>query len=710
MGGWRRNLILLAAWLPIVAGAEVKVLFDFVEEFDGSAGQANALRGARIGDSEDGAGGLRVQTHTYDEFPAVEFLPERERWDLSPFAWVSVGLRNTGTTRVRVKGRCVDANTPRLFNWRARHVDLDPGERKRLSIPIERRPGGLVGLYGYPGGILELNAVDPEAVERVLLWVIRPSERHEFVVEDIRAGGQRRCPSIRIAEQSGKPFLPIIDRFGQYIHEEWPTKIDSVDEMMSAHEAELEQIREEPRPTGFNRYGGYEGGPQLEATGFFRTEKVDGTWWLVDPEGRLFFSHGVCAVRTREYTVVEEREHLFEWLPDRDAEFAECYVQSGELGRIVFGRYEGRDMLCFSFHKANLIRKYGARDWLREFERMSVLRLRSWGMNTIGAFPPPAPEFYHEEGNRIPYVRVIWSGSAARLRGSEGVWTRFPDPFDPSFREAIEDGMRSMAEREIDDPYCIGFFVDNELDFGNETYLARATLQSPARQGAKQVFMQDLQEKYGTIDALNRAWETRYACWDDFLDAREQPGRSALPDLRAFNQKVVSSYYKQAREAVKALAPNQLYLGSRFAARWNEQTIAAAAEFCDVVTINLYDYTLAYIDENLPEQIDVPILIGEFNFGAYDRGHFFGGTKPVPTQERRARQYIQYVEEALRHPNIVGTHWFKYVDYAVSGKFQDGTNLQNGLVDSADQPYVETVDAVRQIGRSMYPIRLGKDE
>ena len=37
-------------------------------------------------------------------------------------------------------------------------------------------------------------------------------------------------------------------------------------------------------------------GPKLRATGFFRAEKVGGKWWLVDPEGHLFFSLGVTCV------------------------------------------------------------------------------------------------------------------------------------------------------------------------------------------------------------------------------------------------------------------------------------------------------------------------------------------------------------------------------------------------------------------------------
>lgn len=44
-----------------------------------------------------------------------------------------------------------------------------------------------------------------------------------------------------------------------------------------------------------DQYGGIRGRAQ-KATGFFRTEKIDGRWWLVDPEGNLFLNKGIVAV------------------------------------------------------------------------------------------------------------------------------------------------------------------------------------------------------------------------------------------------------------------------------------------------------------------------------------------------------------------------------------------------------------------------------
>lgn len=43
-----------------------------------------------------------------------------------------------------------------------------------------------------------------------------------------------------------------------------------------------------PTPTPTTVYGGRADVPRLDATGFFRVEKVRERWWLIDPEGAPF--------------------------------------------------------------------------------------------------------------------------------------------------------------------------------------------------------------------------------------------------------------------------------------------------------------------------------------------------------------------------------------------------------------------------------------
>ena len=103
----------------------------------------------------------------------------------------------------------------------------------------------------------------------------------------------------------------------------------------------------------------------------------------------------------------------------------------------------------------------------------------------------------------------------------------------------------------------------------------------------------------------------------------------------------------------------------------------------------------------------MPVIIGEFHFGALDRGMFHTGLRRTESQQDRADKYASYVRGALRHRQIVGTHWFQYKDQATTGR-GDGENYQIGFIDVCDTPYPELVAAARDVGYAMYEYRLGR--
>jgi hypothetical protein len=84
----------------------------------------------------------------------------------------------------------------------------------------------------------------------------------------------------------------------------------------------------------WDQYGGWAAGPQLAATGRFTTAKHEGKWWLVDPEGRLFWSHGIdCVGFGWGTTQIEGRERWFAELPEEGSPEAQYYSSRGEEGR-----------------------------------------------------------------------------------------------------------------------------------------------------------------------------------------------------------------------------------------------------------------------------------------------------------------------------------------------------------------------------------------
>ena len=524
--------------------------------------------------------------------------------------------------------------------------------------------------------------------------------------EDAKAGptgleivGMRGKPSALggRARKIDKKFFPFIDRFGQYAHKDWPGKTQSADDLKAARAKEADDLKTHPGPEKWSQYGGWAAGPKLKATGFFHPAKHEGKWWLVDPEGRLFWSHGIDCVRWSGTTPISHREHYFAPLPGDGKPLAQFY---GRGSWAPHGYYKGKKYRTFNFRGANLLRKYGEK-WADAFAAVTHARLRSWGLNSIGNWS--APEIYLHR--KTPYTVAVHF-SRPVIRGSKGYWGRFPDPFDPAFREGLRKRLEKEKDKSAGDPWCIGYFVDNELGWGNPGApgsLAAAALASPADQAAKKAFIEHLKAKYKTLDKLNAAWSAGHASWEALLRNTNPPNpKKARADLAAFYTKIAEEYFRICREEVKRVAPSNLYLGCRFA--WvNDRAARAAAKFCDVIGYNRYAYSVANF--RLPGGLDKPVIVGEFHFGALDRGMFHTGLKKTADQNDRAARYKAYVRGALRNPLIVGTHWFQYGDQATTGR-GDGENYQIGFIDICDTPYPETIAAAREVGYRLYEYRL----
>jgi hypothetical protein len=629
-------------------------------------------------------------------WPGVTFRPPTETWNLSSYDFIAVDVRNAGqhpvNVSLRVDSPAQDGKESRI----SARVELAPDERRAIRIGLRRKvpdhlQGKLFGMRGYPAQLDPGKGIDASKVVQILLFVTKQSHPQVIEFGNISAEGSYDGGVWFTADAD--PF-PMINRFGQYMHTAWPGKTQSEQSLDEAAQREDEDLKANPGPQDWDRYGGWQGGPKLEATGHFRVQKYQDKWWLVDPDGRLFWSHGIDCVRaSTAYTPVTDREFYFADLPAADSPLSEFY---GTGNWAPHGYYQGKGRYkTFNFTGANLYRKYGS-DWKAGYNELCHRRLRSWGLNTIGNWSDT--EIYGLQ--KTAYVVTCGSGRKP-IEGSTGYWGKFPDPFDPDFLRSTQRNMARYAQA-ANSPRCIGVFVDNELAWGKELSLALAALASPGGQASKKAFVGDLQAKYDDIGALNAVWGTDHESWDALLEAQIPPDEDkARDDLAAFASRVAEEYFRVCRQSVKETAPNTLYLGCRFA--WvNDRAVRAAAQYCDVIGYNKYSYTIA--DFRLPDGVDMPAIVGEFHFGALDRGMFHTGLKPTVSQADRADKYRDYVRGALKNPNWVGTHWFQFGDQATTGR-GDGENYQIGFLDVCDRPYPETIEASREIGAGMYRLR-----
>lgn len=642
---------------------------------------------------------LRVTTGHAKPWPGVT-LAAPTSWNLARFGQVELDVANVGRSATTISCRVDNPNANGTEHCVTASVKLEAGERQTLRVPLarvssSRLDGKLFGMRGYPVSVGGRGTVNPSNVTQILVFVSKPASDHQFEISNVRASGLYTPPTASIADAD--PFFPFIDAFGQYRHKGWPGKLGSEGEFQQRREWESKELAAKPGPSDWNEYGGWTAGPQLRATGFFRTEKHNGKWWLVDPKGRFFFSSGVDCVAARHYTPIDERGEWYENFPGNQTEFKQ-YLSTGFA---LKGHYAGQRPKTFSFNSANLHRKYGP-DWKEANAVVIHQRLRSWGLNTIANWSDDHVRMMR----RTPYTDTIGSRGGRMIEGSEGYWSKFPDTFDPVFAESARKQMQNKRGRSAGDPWCLGYFSDNEMSWGDDLSLAAAVLKSPADQPAKTVFIGDLKSKYGTIEKLNAVWSTQHSSWDALLQTTNAPDRKkAGQDLGEFYTRIAEQYFRVTRDAIREVAPNQLYLGCRFA--WgNARAAAAAAKYCDVVSYNLYHRSVA--DFKFNGGADVPLIIGEFHFGALDRGMLHTGLVPVATQEARAQAYRDYVEGALRHPQFVGCHWFEYQDEPITGRVYDEENYQIGLVDVTDTPYPETIATLRSIGTNLYRLRFAQ--
>jgi hypothetical protein len=535
-------------------------------------------------------------------------------------------------------------------------------------------------MHRYPG-MFELNfwrTLDASQVAAVRLTVVGTSALPvSFTLGTIGGAAPISAPSEK--DLASGNFFPFVDRYGQYNKLDWPDKIHGDSDLVAMRKKEEDRIKSMPAlPSGWNAYGGWADGPKLKATGHFHVEKHAGKWWLVDPEGCLFWSKGSTGMDSwspaRTPLVPESRRRFFEVTDgaERNAKGVLELPLGASIEGIKYGRPSGegwKDVLC-------------------------IRRAHSFGLNTAGAWSTT-----RGSGDvRIPYTEMLhpWSKPFS---------DKLPDPFDPSFREGVGQAIATVRDTSADDPWCIGYFINNEVRWESALVLGKRALDHRADQAAKRALIAQLESSYGRIEKLNKAWATDYESWDDVAQASRsgEPNEAMKKDLTRFGEAFCDTFFRTINELMDEHAPNKLYLGDRFN-RHAPEPIRACARYADVVSFNRYE--LGIEDLRLPQGCeDRRMIVGEFCFVRGGRRLDSADLGEVFDPEYRGRAYAQYVVGALRNPAIVGCHWFPWVNPPVSGR-GDGENYEQGFIDSCDTPYWRLADYSRDLAAYMYEIRL----
>lgn len=559
------------------------------------------------------------------------------------------------------------------------HIGTLPFVKTRVCVSLSVVNGEKLFLKRFPGMMQCVlrgdQSINRDQISGVLISTIPSALQREWTMSSLMLSHEpiplENIPNV------------YIDSMGQLNHKDWTGKTTSEEEMIASLRNELsapgvpanvEQLRGNETP--------------LKSTGFFRTHHDGSRWWLVDPNGYLFFSAGMDCIRPDSGTAYEPVSHL---LPDKlpkDGLFGEDAVSD-----------QGYD-----FNIANLIKAFGS-EWRESWSALTKQRLQQWGINSIGNWSDPQFIQY----SNMPFVYPMENYPTT----DELIYRDFPDVFHESYEQRALAFAKQLTAYQ-DNHLMIGYFMRNEPHwaFVDELCLSKMLLKQPSPMVSKLRLIDWLEEKYENIHSLNKAWTTSYQTFMQLLTNVPhdiEVNTRILEDLQGFDRILIRRYVEVPAKACREAAPNHLNMGMRYAFI-SRPELLEGCEYFDVFSLNAYqmkpDEELVHL---IADKLNMPIIIGEFHFGAVDVGMLASGIRALSTQEERGLAYRYYLEQAAANPNIVGVHYFQLNDQPVLGRF-DGENYQIGVLDVCQQPYLPFVHELTKAHENMYAVRSGKQQ
>jgi hypothetical protein len=530
------------------------------------------------------------------------------------------------------------------------------------------------------------SRVDLSRVDRMNLVVLRKAPR------PVRWCQTALSATLEEPARLTDPRLPrgvLLDELGQSATREWPGKTRTLDELKTRLNAQAAVASSHKWPAGFSPWGGMAARVEKskKQRGFFRTHHDGTRWWLLDPAGHPFWSTGLDSVRVDTTATYDGLERALEWMPPAEGEFKTAYEV----------RADGRRSL--NYLAANFIRTFGA-GWYDRWTAITLGELRRLGFNTIANWS----DWEIARAARFPYVRPLAWGA----REAPFIYRDFPDVFDPRWDADAQRFGEQLADGR-DDPAFIGYFLMNEPTWGfaRETPAAGMLFNTP-KCAARRALADTLQKKYHDDRGISSAWG-----FDVTLSAVGEGAwrRTLTPpaerDLAEFSAVMVERFFGALSASCRRVDPNHLNLGIRYHTIPPEWAVTGMRAF-DVFSMNCYDTRVRSGEmEKIAAMLKVPVLVGEWHFGALDAGLPASGIGHVKTQEDRGRAYRVYLEDAARKPWCVGVHYFIMYDQSALGRF-DGECYNIGFLDVCNRPYAPLCDAARASHERMYDIATGK--
>ncbi|HUC81108.1 MAG TPA: hypothetical protein VMR70_09340 [Flavisolibacter sp.] len=386
---------------------------------------------------------------------------------------------------------------------------------------------------------------------------------------------------------------------------------------------------------------------KVAATGFFRAEKIDGRWWIVNPNGYLMINIALNSVAT----AASDSSH--------------------ELMKKTFGGKEG---------------------WAAKTKSL----MADIGYNSLGAWSDNYSFLQLKEQQRKPFSYTIIKGFMSEYGKKRGGTyqlpghTGYPDNtifvFDPGFETFCDEYAKSLAANKKD-KNLFGYFSDNEMPFQRlslDRYLAKKDTTDHGHIAAKKwlkskgLAVKDITDKERN-EFLGVMAERYYSIVSKAIK-KYDPNHLYLGSR-------FHSYEKKVKEVFEA-----------------------AGKYVDVIAVNYYrEWTPLQEDVvNWEAWSGKPFIITEWYTKGEDSGmpNYSGAGWIVRTQKDRGAFYQNFALALLESKNCVGFHWFKYQDNDPSNLKTDPSNrdANKGIVTLGYEPYEGLTKKMKELNRNVYSL------
>ena len=394
-----------------------------------------------------------------------------------------------------------------------------------------------------------------------------------------------------------------------------------------------------------------------EAKGYFYTKKIGERWWMIDPLGYP------CYLRALSGITYEYSDNSPNQLP-------------------------------------SVIKKYGSKEKWGISATRHVVDDLYFNLSTT-----KVPEVTDVEQGIFRQVSIGTFaggyGSKIGVNASRGGSTTFKNNntmpvFDPGFETFSDELAKQVTAPHLGDKLLIGYTTDNELPME-----------------------EDMLMNYLSVDPTLPENYYSYACtwtWLVNITGEENPSAAITPELKElFRGFVWDRYYSVVCPAVRKYDPDHMLLGTRFLTnvRNAEWVLRFAGYYLDAITINWYFTWEPQVEslQMISTYGQLPIIVTEFYAKAKENEGNLQHTDSsagwlVQTQTDRGYFYQNFTLRLLECKNVIGWHWFQYLDCDPAGSQTDASSQDSnkGIMSNTHNEYTDLTEKMVEINKNVYTL------